>query len=439
MISFVQALPDQNRIRYQLDDNRHLPDILEWAVQHEKVSFLQHQNFNTQNNIQGINQNYQFLLGFSYSENIDLKIITIEQLNNSLSINCDWHMGFVSYEYGLSVHQIRSRQIAPKTFDTISFFIPDVVIYQSKSHVYIESKQSLDLLIFEHQVLNHPKNKVDKKLSPFIPTTSKQKYIDDVNKIKDHIQIGDVYELNYCQNFNAKNCIISPYETYQKLVQISPMPFSAFISDFGRYALCASPERFMMRKGETIISQPIKGTIRKTSDELQNRDLAQQLYSNQKERAENVMIVDLVRNDLSRIAQKGTVKVDELFGIYEFSQLFQMISTVSAIQKKGITLQQCFDALFPMGSMTGAPKHRALELIDRYEDAARGLYSGSIGYVAPNGDFDFNVVIRTLFYDKLEQELSFSVGSAITILADAEQEYNECLLKSKAILEALSS
>ena len=149
------------------------------------------------------------------------------------------------------------------------------------------------------------------------------------------------------------------------------------------------------------------------------------------------MIVDLVRNDLSRIAVKNTVKVDELFGIYTFDQVHQMISTISCEVKAETTIKDILQATFPMGSMTGAPKIRAMKLIEKFEETKRGLYSGAIGYISPEGDFDFNVVIRSIQYNTLKMYLSFMVGGAITIASDAELEYQECLVKAKALFEVL--
>jgi para-aminobenzoate synthetase component 1 len=158
----------------------------------------------------------------------------------------------------------------------------------------------------------------------------------------------------------------------------------------------------------------------------------------EKEKAENLMIVDLVRNDLARSSKTGSVKVEELFGIYSFSQVHQMISTVSSQIKETTSAVEAIKNAFPMGSMTGAPKVMAMELIEKYENTKRGLYSGAIGYFAPNSDFDFNVVIRSIQYNESKQYLNFEVGSAITYDSDANLEYEECLLKAQAMMKALA-
>ena len=226
---------------------------------------------------------------------------------------------------------------------------------------------------------------------------------------------------------------------FLQLSQHSPAPFSSFFRLNEHFILCASPERFLQKKGNKILSQPIKGTIKRGETIEEDQLLKQTLRNNLKEQSENVMIVDLVRNDLSHIAKDGSVKVDELFGIYTFPQVHQMISSISCEIKESIDAIDVIKACFPMGSMTGAPKVKAMELIDLYESSKRGVYSGSIGYFSPNGDFDFNVVIRSILYNDNKQKLSFSVGSAITHHSVPEEEYQETLIKAKAIFEVLGA
>ncbi|MGM0572458.1 MAG: chorismate-binding protein, partial [Bacteroidota bacterium] len=165
--------------------------------------------------------------------------------------------------------------------------------------------------------------------------------------------------------------------------------------------------------------------------------LRKTLAADPKERSENVMIVDLVRNDLSRTAQKDSVKVEELFGVYAFQQVHQMISTVTSRLDPGVHYLDAIKKAFPMGSMTGAPKYRAMQLIDHYEDSCRGIYSGSVGYISPEKDFDFNVVIRSIVYNQINKYLSYTAGGAITAASIPEKEYEECLLKAKAMEKAL--
>ena len=266
---------------------------------------------------------------------------------------------------------------------------------------------------------------------------SEASYIDAVQHIRSLIEAGDVYELNYCIEFFALDLQLSPVSAYQALCQRSPMPFSVFLKQQARYVMGASPERFLKRTGSRVLSQPIKGTIRRGQTTEEDESLKSALRNSEKEQAENLMIVDLVRNDLARSAETGSVQVDELFGIYTFQQVHQMISTVSATIRSNATLADVLSNAFPMGSMTGAPKIRAMQRIDELESNRRGVYSGAIGYITPDGDFDFSVVIRSILYNATNQYASFTVGSAITHDADPAQEYAECLLKGSAMRAVL--
>jgi para-aminobenzoate synthetase component 1 len=272
----------------------------------------------------------------------------------------------------------------------------------------------------------------------FKARTTKERYISQVEKLKEHIQRGDIYEVNYCQEYFAENVELDyPLDTYFKLNHITKAPFSTFLQTEQHVVFCGSPERYLKKTKNTIISQPIKGTAARGNDAFEDEKLKQQLESDPKERSENVMIVDLVRNDLSRIAKKGSVKVSELCGIHTFETVHQMISTVECEVEEDIRFMDIVKASFPMGSMTGAPKVEAMKIIDSTEDFNRGIYSGSIGYISPNGDFDFNVVIRSMIYNIEKKYLSCSVGGAITILSDPEKEYQECQTKIQKILNGM--
>lgn len=267
---------------------------------------------------------------------------------------------------------------------------------------------------------------------------NKSEYCAIIQQIKNHIHRGDIYEMNFCFEFFAENVEINPYEIFQKLYQKTEAPFSSLTKVDDLYIISASPERFIQKIGNKIISQPMKGTASRNDNKLIDEKNKIALQNNLKEQNENVMIVDLVRNDLSKIAKKGTVNVEELFGIHTFKNIHQMVSTVSC-ENNNHQMMEILEATFPMGSMTGAPKKRVLELTHQYEKSARGIYSGTMGITFPNGDFDLNVIIRTIIYDKKNKYLSFSVGSAITDLCLAEEEYNECLLKAQSIIEVLKN
>jgi para-aminobenzoate synthetase component 1 len=189
----------------------------------------------------------------------------------------------------------------------------------------------------------------------------------------------------------------------------------------------------LRKEGSKIISQPIKGTAKRLLSPIDDEKIAHDLMRDEKERAENVMIVDLVRNDLSKSSKKGSVQVEELCKVYTFKQVHQLISTVVSEVKDDVHPVDVIKDTFPMGSMTGAPKLSAMEIMEELEETKRGLYSGTVGYFTPDGDFDFNVVIRSILYNAAERYVSLSVGSAITAKSNPERECEECLLKAKAM------
>jgi para-aminobenzoate synthetase component 1 len=369
----------------------------------------------------------------------------LEELQQFCDAKKRWLFGYLSYDLKNQTENLVSENEDSLAFPLLHFFCPKVVIQFSEDTATIfydddflsknEAEEIYNLsttFTISEERSGAPSIKVESKIT-------KQEYIDSVNRLKQHIRKGDIYEVNFCQEFFAKNAQLNPVDVYEKLNKISEAPFTAY-GKFGKHFLmCASPERFLQKRGNRIISQPIKGTIKRSENKLKDEELKTELYNSTKERSENVMIVDLVRNDLSRIAKSGSINVDELFGIYSFKQLHQMISTVSCELKEGILFKDILKSTFPMGSMTGAPKVNAMKLIEQYENTKRGLYSGAVGYISPDGDFDFNVVIRSILYNAENNYLSFMVGSAITDKANAEQEYEECLLKAKAMFEVLQS
>jgi len=263
-------------------------------------------------------------------------------------------------------------------------------------------------------------------------------YIQKIKSLQAHILKGDCYEINFCQEFFSDSAHIDPLLVFQKLIKISPNPFSALYKINDKFLLCASPERFLVKEKTKITSQPMKGTIKRNLlDAAEDEIFKHELKKSGKDQSENVMVVDLVRNDLTRICKDDSVKVEELFSIYSYPQVHQMISTVSGDLKNDIKFSEIIKATFPMGSMTGAPKYRVMELIDQYEDQGRGIFSGSVGYISPDGDFDLNVVIRSIMYNATEEYLSYQVGSAITFYSDPKKEWEECLLKAEAIKKVL--
>jgi para-aminobenzoate synthetase component 1 len=272
------------------------------------------------------------------------------------------------------------------------------------------------------------------------PTMTRYAYKEALNEIQDHLQRGDIYEVNYCQEFIGHVDIEKPFSQWLKLLQNTSAPFAAYMQHEEWVLICASPERFLQRKGQKLISQPIKGTIKRNlENDADDKLQLETLQNSSKDKSENVMVVDLVRNDLSRICKQGSVEVSELFGIYSYPQVHQMISTITGKINDNTSFSEILEATFPMGSMTGAPKKSVMETIDLLEPTKRGLYSGTVGYINPAGDFDFNVVIRSIFYNSQNGKANYQVGGGITIYSDPEKEYEECLLKAAAIKKVLTT
>ncbi|MFM9984666.1 MAG: aminodeoxychorismate synthase component I [Flavobacteriales bacterium] len=365
---------------------------------------------------------------------------TLDAFQIWLDQNKDWVFGFIAYDAKNAIENLTSRHPNTTGFPDLHFVKPRVVIRVGQETIEVVKNNSLlssDAII---DLIHHKEFvAVEEEHIELQPRITQVEYLSAIRQLLHHIQQGDIYEVNYCQEFFGNHTLRDPYQLWAKLNSFTEAPLSAYIQSESLYLMCASPERFMQKIGDSIISQPIKGTIRRGRDFNEDQILKDELHNNKKERSENVMIVDLVRNDLAQIAQKGSVEVEELFGIHSFKTVHHMISTIRARVKAECTFTDILRAMFPMGSMTGAPKIRAMQLIDQYEHNRRGIYSGSVGYITPQGDFDFNVVIRSLVYNKDTAYLSCCVGSAITAQCDPQKEYEECLLKAEALFKSLSS
>jgi para-aminobenzoate synthetase component 1 len=358
-----------------------------------------------------------------------------DQLDHFLKDNPAILPGFLGYDLKNEAESLSSENPDHLGFPDLYFFEPLHLILIKDGQVTISSTQQDEIL---EQIINTALNPLNIGFIGSISSRfSKTEYISTVNELKENIHRGDIYEANLCQEFYAEDCLLNPVDAYLELNRISPTPFSNFFKLGSKYILSATPERFLSRRGTKLISQPIKGTAKRQPDAALDQKAKDELRKNEKELAENVMIVDLVRNDLTRSAVPGTVKVEELFGIYSFRQVHQMISTVVCEIDKQFNNSDIIKNTFPMGSMTGAPKISAMKLIDKLEKTRRGVYSGTVGYVSKNGNFDFNVVIRSILYNAETGYLSFQVGSAITADADPEKEYEECLVKAEAIFQLL--
>jgi para-aminobenzoate synthetase component I len=372
----------------------------------------------------------------------------------------EWLFGHFAYDLAAETEPVSAQppqKPDPVGFPDLFFFIPETLIELSPDGIRIGNFQG-DQEAVLRQILATPVPAPDGPdpppdlpemrsnrpntgtIPPFIPRFSPAEYRERVAALQRHILRGDCYEINFCQEFFSQPADLDPLTGWWSLGEASPNPFSCFYRLNGRYLLCASPERYLKKTGSQVFSQPIKGTSarhpdRPTADSASARDL----FLSAKDRSENVMVVDLVRNDLSKICLPGSVRVEELYGIYPFPQVFQMISTITGTLLPDLHWTDAILETFPMGSMTGAPKHRVVALIDKYERSRRGIFSGAVGYITPEGDFDFNVVIRSLLYNQANRYLSYQVGSGITFYSDPQAEYEECLIKAAGILKALGA
>jgi para-aminobenzoate synthetase component 1 len=345
--------------------------------------------------------------------------------------------GFLGYDLKNEIETLASRNCDGLKFPELNFFKPRYIIELKGNKVtvnrnYPETFELLERLRAVNVESHDPKAGLKLKAR-----TGRDSYLANIEKIKQQIVDGDFYEMNYCNEFYSEHASIRPVETFLRLNEKAKAPFSCFFKLNHKFLLCASPERFLKRVGEKLISQPIKGTIKKGASAEENEALKANLKNDAKERAENIMIVDLVRNDLAHSSKPGSVKVEELCGVYEFNTVNQMISTVTS--ELEIDPVEAIKHAFPMGSMTGAPKIEVMKNIEAYEDFKRGLYSGSVGYFTASSDFDFNVVIRSIFYNSSDKYLSVRAGGAITYDSVAENEWKEVLLKAQGMIDVLEA
>ncbi len=356
-----------------------------------------------------------------------------EELRQWMSNRKEWLFGWVGYDVRRSLENFAGEDLEQSDFPQLFLFSPKnifkirggvVNVVKGNWHAELDHWLKMDAVATEDRV-------------ELLPRFTAEEYEYHFSELKREIALGNIYEVNYCVPFQARGYLTDATSVWKRIYNRTEAPFSAYARRNSHHVMCASPERYMRREGSHIISQPIKGTIRRGCSEEEDNLLRNQLRQSEKERAENVMIVDLVRNDLSRIAKRSSVSVDELFGVHTFKTVHHLISTVSCEVEPTTSWVDVIQATFPMGSMTGAPKLSAMQLISRHEKTERGVYSGSIGYIEPSGDFDFNVVIRSVQYDDNDGLVSCHVGGAITAQSKPEEEYQECLLKANAVLGAL--
>ncbi len=382
---------------------------------------------------------FDLLIAFGTKDllEINLNDDSFSALKKFRNTNNDYIFGGLSYELKNEIEDLNSKNQDSLNFPSLFFFAPlHLLIIKDNILQIISADEKNILKLIDDTIVEEDLNDLEVNLKARL---AKPDYKKTFLEIKNEISLGNIYETNFCMEFYDDNCTISPVDIFKKLNTKSPTPFANFFKWKDKYIISATPERFLAKRNQKIISQPIKGTAKRSENIIEDSKIKQNLYHHPKERQENVMIVDLVRNDLTKFAIKGTVSVEELFGVYSFKQVHQMISTVVCEIDYRTDNIDVIKSCFPMGSMTGAPKIKAMQLMDHYENSKRGMYAGAIGYFDNENDFDFNVIIRSILYNSTNNYLSFHVGSAITNDAEPEKEYEECLLKMKAILEVLSN
>jgi para-aminobenzoate synthetase component 1 len=426
-----------NSIKQISDPSLFKEKISLWSQQFREVTIL---DSNSQSNENQLYKTYDFVVAVDAFTSIQTDFEkAFEDVYQYQSKSNDWLFGYLAYDLKNDVEHLQSQNFDGLGFPDLYFFQPKKIFLLKDTTLEIQYLNMCDDEIdsdFE-DILNQEKGESQESKVTIQQRISKENYLKKVNKMLAHILRGDIYEANFCMEFYAEEAVIAPYEVYKKLNEISDAPFSVYFKKNQQYLLSASPERYLKKENEKVISQPIKGTAKRNSNSELDKQNKIALQNNAKERSENIMIVDLVRNDLSQTAIKSSVEVEELCNVYSFKQVHQMISTITSTVPHTTSPIEILRTTFPMGSMTGAPKISAMQIIEDLEETKRGLYSGAVGYFTPSGNFDFNVVIRSILYNSENQYLSFSVGSAITSEAIPENEYEECLLKAKAMFEVL--
>ena len=422
----VHTIPNPTEFKEQL---------LNWGQQFREIVFLE------SNDSVSKYSNYDCVLAVDAFTSIKTDSFNaFEELKQYQQTTNDWLFGYLSYDLKNDIEALVSENVDQLEFPDLYFFQPKKLFFLQGNELEIHYLNLCDDEIasdFE-EILNYPILNLNQQNKGIIEQrVSKEEYIQKVNKMLEYIHRGAIYEANFCMEFFAKNSLINPLETFKKLNKISAPPFAVYFKNNKHFLLSASPERYLKKTGSQVISQPIKGTAKRFLDPKQDNEAKDLLKSDSKERSENIMIVDLVRNDLSKTAVKGSVEVAELCEVYSFLQVHQMISTIASTVSHTVSPVEVIKTTFPMGSMTGAPKISAMKIIEELEVSKRGLYSGAVGYFSPQGDFDFNVVIRSILYNEAQQYVSYSVGSAITSQSIPEKEYEECLLKASAMRQVL--
>ena len=412
--------------------------LLNLSDKHETLSILVSNLDNKDNILPTDYVTYDIIAGIGSVNKLISNKDSLDKLKDFHNENKDWLFGYISYDLKNELEELDSNNYEGFISDNLTFFIPEFVILFKNNTLKVKSynnKEECDSLVSS---FNYTEQLLFNEMLNLKARDTIKSYLSKIYQIKEHIKRGDIYEMNYCQEFYSDNAVINPKTIFSELNQNTKSPFASFTKFSDKYILSASPERFLRKSSSIILSQPIKGTMKRGESLNEDEVLKAKLKHSVKDFTENVMITDLVRNDLSVNAISGSVKVEELCQVYTFDRIHQMITTISSRIDDETHFCDVLKATFPMGSMTGAPKINSMKLIDFFEEFKRGVFSGSIGYITPESDFDFNVVIRTILYDKQNKYLSIGVGGAITTNSIPIEEYKECIIKVKPIFNILN-
>ena len=353
-------------------------------------------------------------------------------------------IGYFSYDFGRKFEQIKTRHPKKISLPEALFAFYDVLIIDDKKEkkLYLtargETEEQEKILDATEEEIRRcsvaPKPDKQNILAEFCPNFEKEEYKQTVDNMISYIVEGDIYIANMTQQLEAKSKK-EPYEVYRYLRTHNPAPFAGYFN-YGNFQIAsASPERFLQVKDGIVETRPIKGTRKRGFTQEEDEALKEELRNSSKDRSELLMIVDLERNDLNHVCEPGTVKVTDHFAVETYATVFHLVTTIVGKMKKNLQIMDLIQAAFPGGSITGAPKIRAMEIIDELEHDRRGLYTGTMGYLSLDGNCDLNIVIRTAVYQDGVYHLG--VGGGITCESELEFEYEETLQKAKAVLEAI--
>ncbi len=353
----------------------------------------------------------------------------------------DWCFGHMSYAQLHPAFGLQNLPPALNAWPMQNWFVPEWVLEWRHDRVRLHAipeREAHALQVVAAMGRARPAAPVSRPIA-WEPRVHRDEYLTQARRLMDHIQRGDIYEVNYCIERTAADSDFDPFTAFDRLASRTRAPFASFYRLEHLFALCASPERFLRFDGGSVFAEPMKGTRPRGPDQATDQRLKQELASNGKERSENVMALDVVRHDLSRVAHERSVVVEELCTVRSYPRVHQLVSKVRATMRENCSPMDVVAASFPMASMTGAPKRRAMQLIAQAEQRDRGLYSGTLAHFAPDGTGELNVVIRTVLFDGTTGSLSLSTGSALTAQCDPDQEWEECELKARSVIDAMDA